>query len=225
MSTRLPLSFMLLAGAAIPAFADVTYISQARTLEVSASSSTQAEDFTSAPGFGLWDEAIEVTAAGVPPQGDSSAFASQRSLLDATGISMVGTCSAVDGYFGGGAGGGSGISSLDVTFEITGGGTPWWFSATGRTSQNSYLIATFERLSPSPAVVYYRHGISETPPWFASGMLTDGVYRFRASAKGATPGPGTGEYTQNYTFSLNVPSPGAPAALAVGGLLISRRRV
>lgn len=226
MNFRCSLWALVVAGATAPAFADVTYLTQTRTLEVSASSSTQAEDFASAPDFGLWDESIEVTAAGVPPQGDSSAFASQKSRLDSTGISMVGTCSAVDGYFGGGAGGGSGVSSLDVTFDITGGGGPWWFSATGRTGQNSYLIATFERVSPSPAILYHKHGIDQSPPWFASGTLIDGTYRFRASAKGATPGPGTGSYTQNYTFSLNIPSPGAPAAMLAGlGLMARRRRV
>ncbi|MCC6677625.1 MAG: hypothetical protein IT436_10820 [Phycisphaerales bacterium] len=214
----------LVAGLAASASASVTYTSQNRSAYARGGQPPVSSEPIVAAGFGPFDaEAYAVFPN--PGWADSWGRAIQHSTLDESGIVFTGFCEGLDGYGAGGSGVGAGISTLDVTFTVSGSAGLTWqldgmYDPSGR--EPSGLLIELTRASTIPETLFIYRGYD---PISASGALPDGEYRFRTNASGGWSGVGTGQASLGYDIRLGiVPGPGPLVMAAVTGPLFAAQR-
>lgn len=182
----------------------MTFLSQTRSVSAQTENGTQA---FSHPNLLEWTG----SASSSYPIGSASASAWQISDLRASRIAMR-------SYTGGSnqnAFTAIGISTLDVTFRLLA-ATPYEIAQDPLRAHGQSSV----QLTTGTTTVFYYNGTT------LGGVLEPGVYRLRASLYSQAPWTGPDWAADcNASFIMNVPSPGAGAALLVGvGVAANRRR-
>jgi hypothetical protein len=222
--------FVVLGAAASVAHANITYLSDSRSLHTHAyagdGSSGNGDQGTMATNPIFNTSVQSVSNNGGPPwgPGSASATASQHSELLATSITGMGDGSA-SGHVAAGPYAASASSSLNVTFHLD--------SAVNFTLTASASATGSPPLDPSLVLFQFDGASIGTyvihpggPNINASGVLAAGDYHITAGAHNSDASPG-GITTGSFNFSLvtSVPAPASVTpGLAALGLCIRRRR-
>lgn len=217
------MSIAIIGACAFQASAGVTYTNQVRTIEALAGFPTTSSGVIAASDFGLFDRSIDVVGVNPPPDRDSYAFASQRSMLTPEAIVFTGDCHGTDAYGSGGAGSGYGESVLDVTFVYDGPESIWKLDVSAIAGFVSRRTVIFDRLAPVTQRLVIEIG-SAPQAWSTSGAMTPGTYRLQIEVQGGHSGSGTGSGGGPYSAMLTIPSPATAGVLALAGLGAVRRR-
>lgn len=212
-----PLILLVIAS---PAFAQINYLSQTRSIEAFAGF-TDPPQTVSATDFLVFDRMLDISGPNPDGQPPSNGFASQHSELLPAGIVMSGRLGGTDNYRFGGSGEGAGYSLLDVTFSLA---QPMPFHLTASESD-----------APSAATqwsVMLSQGSTRLFAWEATpfsslsiavdGTLNPGMYTLHGAWYDGWQGAGTGTRFSNYALAFNVPEPGLLVSFIP--LLFLRRR-
>jgi hypothetical protein len=206
---------------ASPAFAQLNYVSQTRSVTATAGF-IDAPHVSSAAGFGVFDQTLDITGPNPDDQPASNGFASQHSELLPGGISMNGRLGGTDNYRFGGFGEGSGYSLLDVSFSVA--------------QPTSFHLSASESRNPGAATewaVMLKQGSNALFDWRAQpfssisitidGTLEPGNYSIYSAWYDGWLGTGTGTRFSDYSMAFSVPEPCTFGLLGLGMLTMRRR--
>ena len=189
------------------ASADITYISQSRSVYAVASDigagASGNSDGKAATDFGPFDATVSAqTTTGC------SASASQSSRLFARAITFSGSASATDtDCQNTGSGASSGTSTVDITFSVS---APTAYQMAFTVTGN-YLGAAGTLTNSSGDRIFMGSPANNT--FTSSGTLPPDTYHFVATVPASMPGFGCGSTAATFTGSLEVP-PCAPIGFA-----------
>jgi hypothetical protein len=205
-----------------PAFAQLSYVSQARSIEAFAGFMDPPQS-VSASNFGVFDQSLDITGVNPDSQPASNGFASQHSELLPGGITMSGRLGGTDNYPFGGTGEGAGYSLLDVTFSLS---QPAPFHLAASESRNPGAATEW-------AIILYQGSTTlfdwEAKPFSSisltiDGTLQPGTYRLYGAWYDGWRGTGTGTRFSDYRLAMLLPEPASALPLLLLGGFCRRSR-
>jgi hypothetical protein len=207
---------------ASPAFAQLNYVSQSRSITAYAGFIAPPQSVSSA-GFGTFDNTLDITGANPDNQPDSNGFAYQHSELLPAGVVMQGRLGGTDNYPYAGFGEGAGYSLLDVSFTVT---QPVPFHLSASESRNPGASTEWAVMLSQGSTTLFDW---EAKPFSSiaitvDGTLQPGTYRLYGAWYDGWHGSSYGTRFSDYALSFAVPEPFALAPCALLGLALRRRQ-
>lgn len=204
------------------ALADVSYVSQSRSVTASVYGASNQSDQST--GLGAFNRSL----SGETFLGDgnyrSFGSATVASLLTPRSIDWSLGIVGVDEYPTFGVGGGGGMGSIDVQFTVA---APMRFDFIAdirtQTTGPNYTRTLFASLRGTPGTVFQTAPMLTGTQSFG-GTLAPGNYHLLVSHDFAYGGTGSGSGSSDLYVNLTVPTPAGCAVLALGALAARRRR-